>query len=83
VPRYGYRRAEVETEKDWLLEVPGGADPMEDQFEKRAETKAENVSKNELQRLRNLARSKKVDVPKAGLTSKEKPTKNEVLTIVN
>jgi regulator of ribosome biosynthesis len=69
---------EVEAEKDWLLEVPGNADPMEDQFEKRAETKAEKVSKNELQRLKNLARAKKVDLPKVGLVSKERPTKNEV-----
>lgn len=69
---------EAEGEKDWCLEVPGNADPMEDQFERKAEGKAERCSKNELQRLRNLARAKKVDVPGTGLTSKEKPSKVEV-----
>lgn len=51
---------------------------MEDQFEKKAELKAERVSKNELQRLRNLAKAKKVQIPKAGLTPKDKPSKIEV-----
>jgi regulator of ribosome biosynthesis len=69
---------EVEKEKDWCLEVPGNADPMEDQFEKKSEIKAEKVSKNELQRLRNLGKAKKIDIPRAGLTSKEKPSKTEV-----
>lgn len=79
VPRYGYRRAEAEHEKDWLLEVPKNADPYEDQFEKKSEAKSERVAKNELQRLRNLARAKKVTVPAAkGLTAKERPSKEEV-----
>ena len=34
-------------------------DPMEDQFEKRANAKKERVAKNEVQRLRNIARSQK------------------------
>lgn len=34
-------------------------DPMEDQFEKRLKTKNEAVAKNELQRLRNIARNMK------------------------
>lgn len=61
-----------------MLEVPGNADPYEDQFEKKAEIKAEKVSKNEVQRLRNLAKAKKINVPKAGLTPKERPSKTEV-----
>ena len=45
------------------------ADPMEDPFEKAIESKREKVAKNELQRLRNIARAKKVKVPGgAGLT---------------
>jgi len=35
------------------------ADPMEDQFEKRVKAKKERVAKNELQRLRNIARNSK------------------------
>ena len=41
---------------------------MEDPFEKAKEAKRERVAKNELQRLRNIARSKKVKVPGVGLT---------------
>ncbi|CAH6777307.1 ribosome biogenesis regulatory protein homolog [Phodopus roborovskii] len=65
--RWGYERARDDT-KDWLIEVPGGADPMEDQFAKRLQAKKERVAKNELNRLRNLARAHKVQVPStAGL----------------
>lgn len=79
VPRFGYKKVDAEAEKDWVLEVPGNVDPMEDQFERKSEAKAERVSKNELQRLRNLAKAKKVDIPGgSGLTSKEKPSKIEV-----
>jgi len=37
----------------------GVADPYEDQFEKRVKAKKEAVAKNELQRLRNIARNMK------------------------
>ena len=43
------------------------ADPTEDPFEKASEGKRERVAKNELQRLRNIARNKKVRVPAAGM----------------
>ena len=43
------------------------ADPTEDPFEKASEAKRERVAKNELQRLRNIARNKKVKVPAAGM----------------
>lgn len=62
--RWGYRRARDDT-KEWLIEVPGGADPMEDQFAKRIQAKKERVAKNELNRLRNLARAHKAQVPSA------------------
>ena len=39
------------------------SDPNEDYFEKQAEGKRERVSKNELQRLRNIARSTKLKLP--------------------
>ncbi|XP_067006554.1 ribosome biogenesis regulatory protein homolog [Anabrus simplex] len=71
VPKYGYKRAKAEKEKDWLLEVPKTADPLEDQFQKQADTKREKVAKNEFQRLRNIASSKNIKVPRAGLPSAE------------
>jgi regulator of ribosome biosynthesis len=78
VPRYGYKRAAAEHEKDWVLEVPANADPFEDQFEKKSEAKSERVAKNELQRLKNIARARKVTVPSAGLTLTERPDKAEL-----
>lgn len=35
-------------------------DPYEDQFEKRNQAKKERVAKNEYQRLRNIARNRKI-----------------------
>ncbi|CAB3369229.1 Hypothetical predicted protein [Cloeon dipterum] len=74
IPRFGYKKAELERQKDWVLEVPGNADPMEDQFAKKAEKKKEKVSKNEFQRLRNIAKAKKIKVPKEGLPSVANPS---------
>lgn len=59
--------------------MPKNADPYEDQFEKKSEAKSERVAKNELQRLRNMAKAKKVAVPAAkGLAPKERQSKEEV-----
>ncbi|XP_072460822.1 ribosome biogenesis regulatory protein homolog [Notamacropus eugenii] len=63
--RWGYQRARDDT-KAWLIEVPGGADPNEDQFAKRLQAKKERVAKNELNRLRNIARAHKVQLPSQG-----------------
>jgi regulator of ribosome biosynthesis len=46
----------------------GGPDANVDPFEKAAKDKSERVAKNELQRLRNIAKAKKVTVPGVGLT---------------
>lgn len=54
-PTYGYRRGNDNT-KDWLIEIPEGADPNKDYFSERVEKKKERVAKNETQRLKNLAR---------------------------
>ncbi|EGV94421.1 Ribosome biogenesis regulatory protein-like [Cricetulus griseus] len=43
--------------KEWLIQVPGGTHPMEDQFAKQIQAKKEHVAKNELNRLQNLARA--------------------------
>ncbi|KAF7234934.1 hypothetical protein EYD10_18193 [Varanus komodoensis] len=55
--RWGYRRAGGDPSRDWLLLVPDSADPFEDQFAKRRQEKRERVARNELNRLRNLARA--------------------------
>ncbi|KAL1924681.1 uncharacterized protein VTP21DRAFT_4335 [Calcarisporiella thermophila] len=51
-PQWGYGRANDDT-KDWLIEVPGNADPMEDQYEKRKEAKKERIDKNKKRQRRN------------------------------
>lgn len=66
-PRWGYKRAGDKT-KEWVLEVPANADPNEDQFEKEIKAKKERVAKNELQRLRNIARRRGKKVPGIGET---------------
>lgn len=67
VPLYGFKRAAAEKEKDWLIEVPQNLNPMTDMFEKKASEKSEKVAKNELQRLKNIARARKVNIPRVGL----------------
>jgi len=67
VPQYGYKKAQAEADKNWMIPLKQNADPTEDPYEKLAEEKREKVAKNELQRLRNLARAKKVEVPSVGV----------------
>ena len=66
-PRWGYKRANDST-KDWLIEIKKNQDPNEDHFAKRTQEKTERTAKNELQRLRNIARASKKKVPGVGLT---------------
>lgn len=66
-PRWGYGRKNDST-KDWLIEIKKNEDPDQDFFAKRTTEKNERVAKNELQRLRNVARSSKKKVPGVGLT---------------
>lgn len=66
IPRFGYKKAKAETEKNWVMEYKEGDD--QDPREKAIEEKREKVAKNELQRLRNIARAKKTKVPGVGLT---------------
>ncbi|XP_059809014.1 ribosome biogenesis regulatory protein homolog [Hypanus sabinus] len=75
--RWGYKRVNDET-KDWVIEVPETADPNEDQFAKRAVAKKERVAKNELNRLRNIARSQKITVPTMGLVPTGQPSKSDL-----
>jgi len=65
IPRFGYKKAVAETEKNWIMEYKEGEN--QDPREKMIEEKREKVAKNELQRLRNIARGKKTKVPGVGL----------------
>jgi len=62
VPTYGYKRAKAEEKKTWCIPAKGDQ-PMEDPFAKAIEEKRERVAKNEMQRLRNVARSQNVKLP--------------------
>ncbi|GAA6217356.1 ribosome biogenesis regulatory protein homolog [Lates japonicus] len=80
--RWGYKRANDDT-KEWLIEVPETADPNEDQFAKRAKAKKERVAKNELNRLKNIARAQKVKVPGVGLTPTAQQSKDDLARAVS
>lgn len=67
VPLYGYKKVKVDEQKNWCIPLKGNADPDEDPFKKMAEQKSERVAKNELQRLRNLAKTKNVNLPTVGV----------------
>lgn len=78
VPTYGFRRAQAEREKDWVLEVPDNADPMEDQFAKKQNLKSEKVAKNEIKRMRNIVKAKKMPVPRSGYLGPEAAASSDV-----
>lgn len=67
-PRYGYNRIGADKD-DWIMEVPEGPgkDPYEDRFEKKSGERKERVAKNELQRLKNIARGNKFRVTGSNL----------------
>ncbi|CAM1318644.1 RRS1 (predicted), partial [Pycnogonum litorale] len=71
-PRYGYKRVTSDTD-NWVMEYKKNEDPYTDLFAKKAGEKSERVAKNELQRLRNIARSQNKRVPGVGLTPTETP----------
>ncbi|CAB3397753.1 unnamed protein product [Caenorhabditis bovis] len=69
-PTFGYRRANDDT-KDILIEIPDNAeDPYKDYFAERKEKKKERVAKNEVQRMKNLARQMKTTVKSGPSTDK-------------
>ncbi|KAL1116121.1 hypothetical protein AAG570_005616 [Ranatra chinensis] len=83
VPTHGYKRAAAEKEKNWLIEIPDHADPYEDYFEKKNESKKEKVAKNEFQRLRNIAKAKNIKVPSMGLPPTNKLTSVQLNSAAN
>ncbi|RZC39529.1 RRS1 domain containing protein [Asbolus verrucosus] len=82
IPLYGFRRTTAQKEKDWVLEVPQNANPMEDQFAKKIEAKSERVAKNELQRLRNIAKARNVKVPRFGISNPDVSSAKELQAAV-
>lgn len=66
-PRWGFKRANDST-KDWLIEIKKNQDPNQDFFAKRTNEKSERIAKNELQRLKNVARVTKRKVTGVSLT---------------
>lgn len=80
IPQFGYKKAQAEADKNWAIPVKHNHDPNEDPYEKMAEDKKEKVAKNELQRLRNLARAKNVAVPSVGVAPSTKDTQAKSLS---
>lgn len=54
-----------------MTEVKDDSNQHEDPFAKAKEAKQERQSKNELQRLRNIAKSKNIKLPKVGIPTVE------------
>lgn len=83
VPRFGFKKVQADNEKDWVIEVPANADPMEDQFAKRAQAKGERVAQNELQRLRNIAKARNVKIPRFGILDPQKSSSKDVSFLIH
>ncbi|KAF7995761.1 hypothetical protein HCN44_006868 [Aphidius gifuensis] len=71
IPTFGYKKVAAETQKDWLVEVGADNTPKADPREAKSSAKQERIAKNELQRLRNLAKAKNIKVPRVGLPTTE------------
>lgn len=82
VPTYGFKRAEADKDKDWVLEVPQNVDPNTDMFQKKLDLRNEKVAKNEIQRMKNIVRAKKLDTPRSGYLGPEAASSNQLLTAV-
>lgn len=82
VPTYGYKRADAEKQRDWVLEVPKNVDPDSDMFQKKIDLRSEKVAKNEIQRMKNIVRAKKEEVPRSGYLGAEAASSKQLLTAV-
>ncbi|KAJ1648174.1 Rhodanese- sulfurtransferase [Coemansia erecta] len=51
--KYGFKGVNNDDQKPWLIEVPGNADPFEDQYKVRREEKKERIEKNKRRSQRN------------------------------
>ncbi|XP_076242729.1 ribosome biogenesis regulatory protein homolog [Calliopsis andreniformis] len=71
IPTFGYKRNKAEEQKKWLVEMNDQNKVMEDPFAAAKAAKEERKAKNELQRLRNIAKAKNIKIPRVGLPTKE------------
>jgi regulator of ribosome biosynthesis len=69
VPQFGYGKKKVEEEKNWCIPIKETADPNLEPHTKLEADRRENKDKNELKRLRNLARAKNIKVPTVGVVT--------------
>ncbi|GAV04012.1 hypothetical protein RvY_14360 [Ramazzottius varieornatus] len=79
-PRWGYQKPSTDDD-DWVREVNNPIDEQEDVFEQKTKAKKERVAKNELQRLRNIARAYKTKVPARGIlpvAGNKTPSKSQI-----
>ncbi|KAG0305504.1 Rhodanese- sulfurtransferase [Dissophora globulifera] len=53
-PRWGYKAINDDGTKDWIIEVPSSANPMEDQYAARRDAKKERIDRNEKRHQRNM-----------------------------
>lgn len=83
IPTYGFKKVRAEKDKNWVIEVPHNADPLEDQFAKIMEARGERIAKNELQRLRNIAKARKVKVPRMGMLNPDLSSAKDVSYIIS
>lgn len=83
VPTYGYQRYKAEKEKDWVLEVPQNADPNKDMFQEKRDLRIDRIAKNEIARMRNIARAKKIQTPRTGFLGPEAASARELVTAAN
>ncbi|XP_053664322.1 ribosome biogenesis regulatory protein homolog [Anopheles marshallii] len=82
VPTYGYQRYKAEKEKDWVLEVPQN-DPYRDMFKEKRDLRIERVAKNEVARMKNIARAKKIATPRTGFVGPESASAKQLITASN
>ncbi|XP_053687669.1 ribosome biogenesis regulatory protein homolog [Sabethes cyaneus] len=83
VPTYGYQRYKAEKEKDWILEVPQNADPNKDMFQEKRDLRIERIAKNEISRMRNIARAKKIQTPRTGFLGPDSASAKQLITAAN
>lgn len=83
VPTYGYQRFKAEKEKDWVLEVPQNADPNKDMFQEKRDLRIERIAKNEISRMRNITRAKKIQTPRTGFLGPDSASAKELVTAAN
>lgn len=82
MPTFGFKKAAATRDKEWVLEVPQNADPMEDQFQKKVDMKNDRVAKNEMQRLKNIARAQKIKMPRVGILDSNVSSSKELTAAV-